>query len=135
MYINRPKIINSIGYLLENFPCVVLLGARQVGKSTLLKKLKINATFFDLQNEKDFVRVSEDPELLFKEVAGPYIFDEAQLSPKLFNALRVEIDKNRKDNGQFLLSGSSSPTLLRHITESLAGRVAIFEIPTLEWCE
>ncbi len=118
-----------------NFPCVVLLGARQVGKSTILNNIRSSTSFFDLENESDFLRINNDPSLVFKEEAPPYIFDEAQLCPKLFNSLRVEIDKKRSVNGRFLLSGSSSPELLKHITESLAGRVAILEVPTFEWSE
>jgi len=56
------------------------------------------------------------------------VFDESQLLPSLFPALRVKIDSNRSKMGQFLLSGSSSPELLKNITESLAGRVAIVEL-------
>ncbi len=121
--------------LLENFPAVVILGARQVGKSTLLQSLLPSAASFDLESRSDFQRLSDDPELVFREQAGPFVFDEAQLLPSLFNALRVEIDKNRHANGQFLLSGSSSPELLQHVTETLAGRCAIVELGTFCWNE
>ncbi|RLA65884.1 MAG: ATP-binding protein [Epsilonproteobacteria bacterium] len=135
MYAKRKNIVNSVGYLLKSFPSVVLLGARQVGKSTLLRRCLPEADYFDLEVESDWNRVSSDPHLLFNELKGPFVFDEAQLSPKLFKALRVEIDKDRKTNGRFLLSGSSSPELLKNITETLAGRCAILEIGTFDWSE
>ncbi|MDX2418493.1 MAG: ATP-binding protein [Xanthomonadales bacterium] len=120
---------------MNNFPAVVVLGARQVGKSTLLRSLLPDATSFDLERRSDFQRVSDDPELIFREADDPYVFDEAQLAPSLFNALRVEIDRDRGRKGRFLLSGSSSPQLLNHVTETLAGRCAIVELGTFSWNE
>lgn len=135
MHIKTRNIQKNILELLSNFPAVVILGARQVGKSTLLKALLPDAIYFDLERRSDFQRVSDDPELIFREADGPYVFDEAQLAPSLFNALRVEIDRHRARKGHFLLSGSSSPQLLHHVTETLAGRVAIVELGTFSWNE
>lgn len=135
MYVKRKDLINSISYLLESFPVVALLGARQVGKSTLLKKIFPNSTILDLEKAADFDRVQRDPELLFKELNAPYIIDEAQRCPELFKAMRVEVDKKRSTNGRFLISGSSSPELLKNINETLAGRVATLEISPFEWSE
>lgn len=131
----KRKIIESINYLLASFPAVVVLGARQVGKSTLIKQVLPKAVFFDLEKESDYRRINDDAQLLLQEVNRPIIFDEAQLSVNLFKALRVSIDENREQNGQFLLSGSSSPHLLKHISETLAGRVAIVELNTFCWSE
>jgi len=119
---------------MESYPAVVLIGARQVGKSTLLKQLFPEAKLFDLEDEQDFLLVENDSAIVFKDNSKPILFDEAQLSNKLFKALRVEIDKTKK-NGQFLLSGSSSPELLSNICESLAGRIAIVEIPSFNFSE
>ncbi len=131
----KREIIDSIHYLLANFPVVAVLGARQVGKSTLIQQVLPQADFFDLEKESDFRRISDDAALLLQEVSQPTIFDEAQLSPNLFKALRVFVDENRSVNGQFLLSGSSSPHLLKYISETLAGRVAIVELEGLSWAE
>ncbi len=135
MHIKTRNIQKYIVELLDNFPAVVMLGARQVGKSTLLTALLPEANFFDLERRTDYQRVSDNPEVVFREADGPFVFDEAQLVPSLFNALRVEIDSHRERKGQFLLSGSSSPQLLRHITETLAGRCAIVELGTFSWNE
>ena len=120
--------------LLAKFPAVVLIGARQVGKSIILKRVLPNAKLFDLEDEQDYQLAENDPAIIFQDYSKPIIFDEVQLSNKLFKALRVEIDRT-KENGQFLLSGSSSPELLGNISETLAGRVAIVEVPCLDYSE
>ena len=125
----------TIKNLLEDFPCVALLGARQVGKSTLLKKVLPKAEFIDLERKENLERFSTEADLSLKESSLPLIIDEAQLCNELFPALRVKIDEDRSANGRFLISGSSSPQLLKNISESLAGRVAIVEVPTLSWSE
>ena len=135
MHIKTRNIQKYILELLDSFPAVVVLGARQVGKSTLLKAILPDANFYDLERRSDFQRVSDDPELIFREAEGKFVFDEAQLAPTLFNALRVEIDRHRELKGRFLLSGSSSPQLLHHVTETLAGRCAIVELGTFSWNE
>ena len=121
----------SINYLLKHFPCVAIVGPRQVGKSTLLKKLRPSAPFFDLEFKEHYKRVSADPDFFLSQYDEPIVLDEAQEVPDLFPALRVAIDQKRKENGRFLISGSSSPELLKNITESLAGRVATFELAPL----
>lgn len=135
MSYKKREVTDAIHYLLANFPAVAILGARQVGKSTVLHQLLPNATFFDLERMSDYQRINDDAGLLLQEVERPIIFDEAQLSSKLFPALRVAIDQHRDKTGQFLISGSSSPQLLKKISESLAGRIAIVELDPLTWHE
>jgi len=135
MSILKRSYEKTISYLMSQFPCVVVLGARQVGKSTLIKRLLPRAPYFDLEREMDFERVNADPALLFQETDRPLLIDEAQLSSNLFNALRVEIDRCRHQRGQFLLTGSSSPQLLKKVSETLAGRVAIVELNSFVWQE
>src|SRR3989338_3591580 len=124
----KRNAFESISYLIHNFPCLSLLGPRQIGKTTLLRQLQPNAHRFDLEKQDDFSRISWDPDLFLETEKKPVVLDEAQILPELFPALRVAIDQDRKKNGQFLISGSSSPKLLSSITESLAGRVALFEV-------
>ncbi len=116
---------------MQKFPAVAILGARQVGKTTLLRELLPKAPFFDLERSEDFSRITRSPEFFLEQFEESIVIDEAQIVPELFNALRVRIDQRREQKGQFLISGSSSPELLKNITESLAGRVAIFELPPL----
>ncbi|MCH2228553.1 MAG: ATP-binding protein [Candidatus Caenarcaniphilales bacterium] len=129
------SLVKKVKSLLDNFPCVVLIGARQVGKSTLLKQVLTNAKFYDLEREADRQILSTDPDYFFSHTETPLIIDEAQIEPKIFNALRVAIDAERNKKGRYLLSGSSSPHLIKNINESLAGRVAIIEVPNFDWQE
>ncbi len=128
-------LITNIKTALKNFPCVVLLGARQAGKSTLLKQVLPQADFYDLERNNDYQIINSNPDFFLMNNKPPLVLDEAQLCPKLFSALRVAIDAKRSVNGRYLLSGSSSPHLLKNISETLAGRVAIINVPTLSWSE
>ncbi len=131
----KRRLEKTIKELLKLFPAVALIGARQVGKSTLMKTVLPEAKFFDLEKEKDFNYINNEPLLFLDDTTKPIAIDEAQLCPQLFPALRVAIDKERNKKGQFLISGSSSQDLQNNITESLAGRIAIIEIPCLTWDE
>lgn len=128
MYGIKRTCIESIHYLLKHFPCVAIVGARQVGKTTLLKQVLPDVPFFDMERRQDFERIKRDPDFFLSQVNTPIIIDESQLLPQLFPALRVAIDEKRNVNGRFLMSGSSSPELLKQINESLAGRIALFEL-------
>ena len=124
-----------ISEYLTYFPCVILLGARQTGKSTLINTLSDGREIFDLEASADYDQIIRDPDLFLRINDKPIAIDEAQLMPALFPALRVAIDKDRKAYGKYLLSGSSSPELLNAISESLAGRVGIIEIAPLSFSE
>ena len=120
---------------LSYFPCVVLVGARQTGKSTLIDMLADGREVFDLEVRADYNQIAQDPDLFLRLNNKPIAIDEAQLLPELFPALRVAIDKDRKAYGRYLLTGSSSPALLSSISESLAGRVGIIEIAPFSFSE
>jgi len=120
--------VPALHRLLEQFPCVAVLGARQVGKTTLLRQVLPDAPFYDLERRGDFDRIQRDPDFFLSQQDGPIIIDEAQLLPEIFPALRVAIDSRREKTGQFLLSGSGSPDLAGRINETLAGRIATFEL-------
>lgn len=121
--------------LLTHFPCVVLTGVRQCGKTTLLGTLPSEWRRFDMENSTDRQQLLADPDLFFRLHTDKVVIDEAQLAPVLFSALRVAIDKDRSRKGRFLLSGSSSPELVKQISESLAGRVARLEMAPLSLAE
>jgi len=114
--------------LLSLFPCVALTGVRQSGKTTTLSQLDKDWQVYDLENASDNEIVARDPDLFFRLNPNLVALDEAQLLPPLFPALRVAIDANRQQSGRFLITGSSSPELLRSISESLAGRVAMLDV-------
>ena len=121
--------------LLTHFPCVVLTGVRQCGKTTLLGRLGSEWQRFDMENSADRQQVLADPDLFLRLHDDRVVIDEAQLAPALFSALRVAIDRDRSKKGRFVLTGSSSPDLVRHISESLAGRMARVEMAPLSLAE
>ncbi|MFH1726972.1 MAG: ATP-binding protein [Pseudomonadota bacterium] len=120
---------------LEYFPCVAILGARQCGKTTLLSFLDTKWKIFDLEKGQDFDLINNDPDLFFRLNDENVAIDEAQFLPSLFSSLRVAIDKNRKKTGRFIITGSSSPDLVKSISESLAGRIGIIEMSPFTFSE
>jgi predicted AAA+ superfamily ATPase len=120
---------------LTQFPCVVLVGSRQCGKTTLLQSLPKPWRVFDLEKGADFQALTDDPELFLTLHPDKIAIDEAQIYPALFPALRVAIDNDRGRTGRFVITGSSSPELAKTVTESLAGRAAIIEMSPLSWSE
>ena len=110
--------------LLKDYPVVALLGARQVGKTTLARDLleRRRGHRFDLEDTADLARL-RDPRLALADLKGLVVIDEVQRRPEIFQALRVLADR-RPLRARFLVLGSASPDLLRQSSESLAGRIA-----------
>ncbi len=131
----KRQYLSLIREYLSYFPCVVIVGARQTGKSTLISMLKDGRELFDLESRADYDHIASDPDLFLRLNSNPIAIDEAQILPELFPALRVAIDNDRNNFGKYLLTGSSSPELLSAISESLAGRVAVIEIAPLSLSE
>lgn len=127
--------LQTVQNYLSYFPCVAVLGARQCGKTTLMRMLPGDWGFYDLEKARDMEAVSRDPDLFLRLNSENVIIDEAQMLPALFPALRVAIDENRMRKGRFVITGSSSPDLLSSISESLAGRVGIIEMSPLSYSE
>lgn len=123
----------SVEEALENQAGVVLLGPRQVGKTTLAQDIaeSRDAVYLDMERTADR-QVLEEPDLYLDEQVGRLVvIDEVQLLPDLFGALRGQIDRRRRQGhrtGQFLLLGSASNALLHQSAESLAGRVSYHEL-------
>lgn len=121
---------NTVAGLLKKYPVVGLIGARQVGKTTLSKEIAKNSsgptTMFDLENPEDVARLS-DPMLALKNLEGLVIIDEVQKVPDIFQVIRVLADRASK-KAKFLILGSASPVLLKQSAESLAGRIVYHEL-------
>lgn len=115
---------------MSQFPCIGIIGPRQVGKTTLAKMLvegRNNALYLDLESDLDIAKLT-DPGLFLRRNADKLIIlDEIQLMPALFPLLRAIIDEDRRP-GRFILLGSASPHLIRSSAESLAGRIAYLEL-------
>lgn len=124
----RRSIAGFVRERLREAPAVLLTGPRQAGKTTLVRSL--SRTYFDLEQDADRLRLDLEWERL---AAGRslVVLDEAQAYPPVFRRLRGTIDAARRRNGRFLLTGSVSPLLLREVSESLAGRLALVELTPL----
>jgi len=130
--IERISHRRRIERLLRANPVVAILGARQVGKTTLARQIagaRARVHFFDLERSSDLARLS-DPELALAPLRGLVVLDEIQRRPDLFPVLRVLADRPRTP-ARFLVLGSASPDLLRQSSESLAGRIAYLTLPGL----
>lgn len=120
---------------------MVLLGPRQVGKTTLAKEVArdvANCLYVDLEDPADSARLADPARYLAAQAGRLVVLDEVQRAPGLFQVLRGQIDLRRRDGqrtGQFLLLGSASDALLRQSAESLAGRVVYDELPGLTMLE
>jgi len=113
--------------LATQFPAVFILGPRQCGKTTLAHHF-LKGEYFDLEKPSDLQVFLEDIEFAIRRFESPLIIDEAQILPDLFPVLRALIDEDRGQNGRFYLLGSVNPSLIRHISQSLAGRVGMVEL-------
>lgn len=118
----------KINHLLNIFPVVAVIGPRQCGKSTLVRRLRPQWKYYDLESPDDYQLISSDPFAFFSINQENIIIDEAQQYPGLFKTLRGVIDTSRQKKGRFLLTGSSSPEIIKGISESLAGRIATVEL-------
>ena len=113
---------------LKQFPAVVVTGGRQSGKSTMLQKAFPDFTYLNLDDPQIRLIAMQDPRLFLTAYPKPMIIDEIQYVPELLNYVKMEIDKNRHNYGQYLLTGSQMFNLMSGVSESLAGRVAVFHL-------
>lgn len=128
--ISRQRHLQTVAGLLQRHPVVAILGARQVGKTTLALDIAAleedGATRFDLEDPTDLLRL-EDAKLALQDLEGLVILDEVQRRPDLFPVLRVLVDRPGQP-ARFLVLGSASPDLLRQSSETLAGRIIYHEL-------
>lgn len=130
MKVERSWHLKRLRTLLRASPVVAILGARQVGKTTLARALARGLSgrisFFDLEDPEELARL-DDPMLALRPLRGLVVLDEVQRRPDLFPVLRVLADRPRVP-ARFLVLGSASPDMLRQSSESLAGRIAFHEL-------
>ncbi|NOY92060.1 MAG: AAA family ATPase [Deltaproteobacteria bacterium] len=108
--------------LAGSFPAVLILGPRQVGKTTLARETFPSIPYCDLEDPATRVLFDEDARFQIEARAKPsLVLDEAQAVPDVFPALRGAIDADRKTRGRFIVLGSAQPALVRQVSESLAG--------------
>lgn len=113
------------------FPCVLLTGARQVGKSTLLQNfLPASVNYVSLDDYATAAAARKDPALFLETLGSPACIDEIQQAPELLRAIKARVDANRKP-GMYFLTGSQRFGVMKGVTESLSGRIGVLELGTL----
>lgn len=130
MYINREisKIISDARKMAK---VILVTGPRQVGKTTMLQRELGDAyDYVTLDDYDDLQLAKEDPKLFFKQNPLPVMIDEVQYAPEIFRAIKLEVDR-KDEKGLVILTGSQAYHLMKHISESLAGRIMIFEMSGL----
>ena len=139
MYIKRhleEQIFKASG----QYPVVMVCGQRQVGKSTMLHHIKEDGRRYVTLDDLNARRLAEtDPGLFFETYGAPLLIDEFQRVPSVLLEIKRIVDEkalNGEDNnGLFWLTGSQKFTMMKNVSESLAGRVAIFDMSSLSCAE
>lgn len=127
MYLER-AIMETIRKAVAMSKVVFIYGPRYCGKKTMLiKEFEYNYSFISLLDYKKLLLAKEDPKLFFKQNPLPVMIDEVQYAPEIFRAIKLEVDR-KDEKGLVILTGSQAYHLMKHISESLAGRIMIFEM-------
>ena len=128
MYIQR-HIESVVARISRRKPVLVLTGARQVGKSTMLKEVYANVNYVSLNRPLVRQSATENPSLFFDMHKPPVIVDEIQKAAELFDYIKDIVDEDAdKKKGQFYLTGSQSLKLMKNVSDSLAGRAGIIKM-------
>jgi len=128
--IERKKAFKEVNGLLSRHRVLAILGARQVGKTTLARQIMAGrrglTTYFDLEDPAHLARLAE-PMLALRDLKGLVVIDEIHRKPDLFPIIRVLVDRQRSRQ-RFLILGSAGPDLLQQTSETLAGRIFYYEL-------
>jgi len=133
MWIER-QLSETLRKAFAQFPAVVLTGARQAGKTSLVRHLfpKADYVTFDIPRDAETARL--DPQGFLAQHREPLIIDEVQYVPAILRHLKVIVDRDRRP-GRFVLTGSQDVSVMQGVTESLAGRCAVLSLSTLSLAE
>jgi predicted AAA+ superfamily ATPase len=134
MWINR-EISTLLMQRARTRPAVVLTGARQTGKTSLVRRCFPDHEFVSLDLPSEAEQAEHDPGGFLTRHPPPLIVDEVQYAPGLFRHLKTAVDANRQAYGQYILTGSQKLTLMTKVSDSLAGRADIVELEGLSWKE
>lgn len=142
MYYHR-QLERKIAETAKEFACITLYGARQTGKSTMIRNLFPDYEYVTLDNSTERLLATRDPELFLDQHGVPLIIDEIQKVPELMESIKIRIDERKLKNTQtgesttvmFILTGSNTHEIREKASETLAGRTAILEVNSLSECE
>lgn len=127
MYYER-TIEPALRKINKTFPVLIVTGPRQVGKTTLLTKIaEKDRKIVSLDNPTIRAFAKSDPELFIQRYAPPVLIDEVQYAPELFDYIKIYVDREKRC-GDFWLTGSQTFRMMKHVTESLAGRAGIVQM-------
>lgn len=133
MYLKR-EIESVLSDAASTFPAIVISGPRQSGKTTLLKNFIKNGTYLALDDPNFRILLSENPIDYLNSLQKPVIIDEIQYMPELTQIIKILIDRDRSP-GNWFITGSQQFSVMKSISESLAGRAAILSLPTFTYSE
>ena len=142
MYYHR-QLEKTLIKAAEEFACITLYGARQTGKSTMVRTLFDGIEYVTLDHSRERLLASEDPELFLQSHAVPLVIDEIQRVPELMEAVKIRIDEAKmssvrtgtKTGLMYILTGSNTHEIREKASETLAGRTAIIEVTSLSESE
>lgn len=134
MWIHR-EIESLVQQRVRQRPVVVLTGARQTGKTSLVRRLFPDHEFVSLDLPSEAAQAEGDPRGFLMRHPPPLVVDEVQYAPGLFRHLKIIVEANRSQAGQFILTGSQKFILMAAASESLAGRAEVLELEGLSWSE
>ncbi|MBC8549623.1 MAG: ATP-binding protein [Candidatus Brocadiales bacterium] len=124
-----PRLITSkLKTAVKHFPALIVTGPRRAGKTTLLRKCFPHASYHLIEDPDIIARLRSDPRSYIDTIKLPAILDEIQNVPELLNYIRTRVDQSPHKNGQWLLTGSQEAPLMQGVSESMAGRAAIFQL-------
>lgn len=124
-----PRLLSDrLTKLCGAFPVVVVSGARQVGKTTLLRHLFPNHDYVVFDPSIDIEQARQDPDLFLQNHPPPLILDEIQYAPEVVSAIKRQVDRHPDRHGAYLLTGSQQWQVMRSVSESLAGRAAFLDL-------
>lgn len=134
MWIER-NIETKLMRAAETRPVVLLTGARQTGKSSLLQRVFKDLTYRSLDRPAVAQAASESPGRFLDDLGTPVVLDEVQYAPDLFREIKPRVDRERQAYGRYILTGSQRFELMTGISETLAGRIRVMELGTLSAAE
>jgi len=134
MWIER-QITDQVNRCVRSRPAILLTGARQTGKSTLLQHMYPDTTYITFDYLQQVEAAKEAPEQFLSRFHDPVILDEIQYVPELFRELKIVIDNQRDRYGRWIMTGSQHFSLMEQVSESLAGRIALLRLETLSAME